>query len=283
MMGYRHFSSKHYAIVLMLALMLISLPQAEAKDKFVETTQTITQLEDSDHYFDGEQQSVAPAASFIQVRDHHRVLLQNDQAVIEGLYPEIRVTYAPMKKWVKAVNRELQKRYSRTEQDMLKDYRQRSGAGVVIPPGHYWSKLSISQWGRADTEILSFCLREASYFDGAHPSWSYITKTYDAVLGKELSIADVVISKEKLLAALARAFRREYDERYVYSGNIDIELAKVHSGETWQESLHWLMLSDGSLRVFYAPYVLGPFASGEFILTIPRTEEPQLFRADRLY
>lgn len=279
-----HFSGKTVAVALAVATALAIMPQAEAKDKFVETTQMITQVEESDHYFDGEQQSVAPAADFVQVCDHHRVLLDNNgKAAIEGLYPEIRITYAPMKKWGKAVNRKIRQQYNRAEQQMLKDYQESTTSGAVMMPGHYWSKLSVCQWGRTDTEVLSFCLRDASYFDGAHPSWSYLTKTYDAVQGRELSIDDVVVSEDELLAALARAFRREYDERYVYSGNIDTELAKVHSGENWQQHLRWLMLPDGGLRVFYAPYVLGPFASGEFILTIPRAEEPQLFRADRLY
>lgn len=270
------------------AVSLLTVPAVAAKEHVQENTQMLYGVATSDRCFQEDNTQVTPPVTGLAVREHQRVWLdEKKRAVIHCSYPEILVEsedYQPMQAWLQTVNENFQKLAQSNEKTMREFYEDRPE--YLQDADGYESKATICQWGRTDTEILSFAVRNYGYVVGGHPAWQYLTYTYDTVQKKALSIDDVVVSREKLLAAVARAFRKQYDEAYVYAGNIDTALSQYHvttKGGTWQETVRWVMMPDGGLRIFYAPYMIAPFASGEFIVTIERTDEPQLFNPNMLY
>ena len=143
----------------------------------------------------------------------------------------------------------------------------------------YFDYSVITKWGRVDEQIVSFCSFGISYTGGVHPMHGEGGTTFDAKTGKEVSLAAIVTSREALLRALATAFLTQYPgrEEDLFAYDIDEQLKRFHTPEKGFDTFSWYMGTHGELVFLYPPYALAPYASGDFTLTIERTDAPELF------
>lgn len=167
------------------------------------------------------------------------------------------------------------------DEKMLRDAVQFVAENGITMYAPYYAGHVIADYGRADDEVMSLCVRDEYYMGGAHPHHSYWGWNLDLRTGKQLALHDVVTSRRAYLTAAAKAFRAQYPGRedQTFERAIGREMESVTPLLDWDRNIVWIMLPEGGIRVYYSVYELAPYAAGDFILTLTPEENPRLFTA----
>ncbi|MBE6911308.1 MAG: DUF3298 and DUF4163 domain-containing protein [Ruminococcaceae bacterium] len=122
---------------------------------------------------------------------------------------------------------------------------------------------------RGDDTVLSIQLYYNGYSGGAHGFYSNGGVTFDTKTGEKISFSDVVVNKSAFLDAVAEKLDKRREELcFGESTNI----RELIDGENMFE---WTLEND-SVTVYFAPYVIAPFAAGAPSVTISAAEYPGL-------
>lgn len=108
--------------------------------------------------------------------------------------------------------------------------------------------------------VASVVFREDSSGGGAHGNWVYTTISYELESGRELTLNDLLPGADEPAVALGTLVLRELRGGTVSEAearDMDVDMAR-------------LALTPEGVRVFYAPYEIGSYADGEFIVNIPK-------------
>lgn len=126
---------------------------------------------------------------------------------------------------------------------------------------------------------LSLSASVSSYQGGAHPNHGFDAMVWDKQAGKKLDPDDMFTSEAALSRVIRRDFCREIDKQRATKRG---EPVKSGSGELFSdcidpvESTVILGSSNGKafdrIGILVAPYAAGPYAEGEYEVTLPVTE-----------
>ena len=276
------------AAVLLLAplaplLSIVPLAAASAHAAVLNDTIKESTRPAVDSYNIAEGRSLKAPVRWLIVEDHRTEAYDADGKLVAcSSYPTLRVKgegHAALSRALAAWNK-------KQAPDPTKDFSSayRHSKEDRERRGHQFSTYSdyslITEWGRVDDRVVSFCLYNTAYLGGAHPMHGRRGTTFDVSTGKEVRLAQIVTSREALLQMLAAAFRAQYPakrESELFEKDIKKQLEKRHPAKEGLDSFSWYMGTRGELVFHYSPYALAPYASGDFKLTIERTDAPQLF------
>ena len=121
---------------------------------------------------------------------------------------------------------------------------------------------------RADSNILSVRFYNESYSGGVHGYFFHYGHTYDVKTGKALSLTDVVTDLDELKKTIIPLLKEKY------GSHIDVDLETTFADFT-EENFFWSLTPVG-LELYFAPYMLAAYASGELYLALPFAEYPEL-------
>lgn len=130
-----------------------------------------------------------------------------------------------------------------------------------------------AQIARVDDKVLSISVGSESYYGGAHGYYGTSGYVYDSQTGEELSILDVVSSKEDLKAAAQEIFSRDYPMLIESEPGCEDYL---NESLDKPENLNWCM-GPTTLDIYYNPYELASYAAGAQTIQIRYADYPNLF------
>ena len=136
-----------------------------------------------------------------------------------------------------------------------------------------YTDISSSQISRLDDKVLSIVNSFSNYYGGAHGYYGNSGFNYDVATGEELSLLDVVSSLDDLRTAAQEVFSRDY--AFIVENEPGSEEALSDSFND-EEALEWSLGPD-ALTLYYNPYYLASYASGQQVLDIRYEDYPNLF------
>lgn len=122
---------------------------------------------------------------------------------------------------------------------------------------------------RIDPNVLSLYGTKSGYAGGAHPSHESISVTYDLTTGKVLLLSDLLnpgCSAADLTPMVIEALEVISQEQYLYSDYTATVEERFGHGLGVEDG--WYLSNDG-LCIFFSPYEIAPYATGEVKATIP--------------
>ena len=183
-----------------------------------------------------------------------------------GDYPQLD---AALYYWSKGIN----ETYMAWVEEAAAEMKSAPGADQAASPAAYRTLLGTVV--RADTSIVSLlCSAESYRFGAAHPDYGYQTAAFDPASGKPLALSDVLKDRAGFLARVGEELNAQYGKDSFFSD------VKEMVGGMADEDLVWTA-DNGGVTLYFNPYILAPFAEGEFVVTIPYAGNENLF-ADRL-
>lgn len=144
---------------------------------------------------------------------------------------------------------------------------------------------------RADDRVVSMFVSMTQYSGGAHGIYGNTPVNYDARTGKKLNLADVITSEDGFADLVKDALESKYaDELEMFYG-LDDSLSHYTTGDVsedqdimdddYQYSYTWALDHEG-LEIYFGPYELAPYASGDQSVVLKYSDHPDLFVADYL-
>ena len=121
---------------------------------------------------------------------------------------------------------------------------------------------------RVDERVISLIERNSEYTGGAHGSWGSSGITFDAENGEILELSDLLTDAEGF---------QEKAEEYILSRLAEREAEGLFPDyentirQMWTNGPNWYLDAAGITFVFQ-PYLIGPWAMGEVLVTVPYTE-----------
>lgn len=122
---------------------------------------------------------------------------------------------------------------------------------------------------RIDPNVLSLYGAKTGYAGGAHPSHESISVTYDLTTGKALLLSDLLnpgCNASDLTPLVIEVLEIISQEHYLYSDYTAIVEERFGQGLDVEEG--WYLSNEG-LCIFFSPYEIAPYATGEVKATIP--------------
>lgn len=122
---------------------------------------------------------------------------------------------------------------------------------------------------RIDPNVLSLYGTKTGYAGGAHPSHESISVTYDLTTGKALLLSDLLnpgCNASDLTPLVIEVLEIISQEHYLYSDYTAIVEERFGQGLDVEEG--WYLSNEG-LCIFFSPYEIAPYATGEVKTTIP--------------
>ena len=124
--------------------------------------------------------------------------------------------------------------------------------------------------------MISIRMTNYAYFNGAHPSTTYRSRTFQMILEKELSLADVLDTDyDKACEIVSGAFGDYLKEIDDY-GDIALNIKNKASNVSWY-------LTDDALMLYFNQYEVGPYAIGAPEAKIPYTGPSGTVKIDLSY
>lgn len=133
---------------------------------------------------------------------------------------------------------------------------------------------------RADRKTVS--LKEEGYFyaGGAHGMYWHSGVSFDTESGNILTLSDVITDYDELYEYVKEELPKVYDKDMFFE-NYE-ELLEEYFADPDSVESNWYLDSEG-LQMVFNPYLLGPYASGIQMVTVPYGEEPGLVKEEYWY
>ncbi len=182
----------------------------------------------------------------------------------EDTYPGIKKALDSFNKSVNSVSED----YSQSE--LIEMAKEQKASSEYFT---YYMDSFNAQIARVDDKVLSISVGSESYYGGAHGYYGTSGYVYDSQTGEELSILDVVSSKEDLKAAAQEIFSRDYPMLIESEPGCEDYL---NESLDKPENLNWCM-GPTTLDIYYNPYELASYAAGAQTIQIRYADYPNLF------
>lgn len=136
---------------------------------------------------------------------------------------------------------------------------------------------------RLDEKVLSFYGTEIGYSGGVHPNQVCMSANFDMVTGAFLSLEDVLTSSDAatdLSEQIIQQLTENRDTYQLYDGYESV-IADRFSGNSsnWTQQTDWYF-SDSGLCVFFSPYDLAPYVSGQILIEISYSQLHDILKND---
>jgi len=132
---------------------------------------------------------------------------------------------------------------------------------------------------RADSRVLSLLEYTSLYSGGAHGSYETRCMNLDPETGREISLTDVVNDPARFAELVITELHRQYgNEEGAYNADHEEQIRRMFGGATGADEYQapW-SIGYNEINVYFDHYVLGPYAAGEFHVTVPFSDAPELF------
>lgn len=145
-----------------------------------------------------------------------------------------------------------------------------AGDAAFGEPTDYYRYSIIQQLetARVDAGVISLIEMNSEYTGGAHGSYGSSGITFDAESGEILELSDLLTDTEGF---------QERAEEYILSRLAEREPEGLFSDyeniirQMWKSEPDWYLDAAGITFIFH-PYLIGPWAMGEVLVTVPYTE-----------
>lgn len=124
---------------------------------------------------------------------------------------------------------------------------------------------------RADEVAFTLVHSVNDYYGGAHGMYGVYADNIDTATGENLEFSEVVFDIEGFKDYVAEDLIYKYGENEFY--DLDSALDDTFADIS---SINW-MLGYNGVTIYFGPYVLAPYASGDFYATVYFDEAPRLF------
>ncbi len=131
---------------------------------------------------------------------------------------------------------------------------------------------------RVDARVISLIESNSEYTGGAHGSWGSSGVTFDAESGALLELEDLLTDQEGFQETAEAYILGRLAEREPEGLFPDYE--SIVSG-MWESGPNWYLDAAGITFIFQ-PYLIGPWAMGEVLVTFPYTEAAGYLSEDYL-
>lgn len=131
---------------------------------------------------------------------------------------------------------------------------------------------------RLDRSVLSLYGSEVSFGGGLHSAYTPVSVNYDLLTGEALNIQDILSDDYNAsticdLIVEALAPHAETGELF---GDYELVIRDIFEGE-WLDMTAWYLSEEG-LCFYFAPYEIGPYASGTMVAEIPYSKLPGILQ-----
>lgn len=197
--------------------------------------------------------------------------------IISESHPVVCIYYGDENKYPKLSkaledNNKSEKEYLLKFLDENKDY----ATERFLEDGEYFNPFesSITPYvRRADTLVTSILYFGYEYMGGAHGNYYYFGKNYDTKTGKELTLSDVIVDKEKLAEAVSELLDKHWSGADL---NESVDIAKLIKDE---KTISWTLDYNG-ITIYFMPYSIASYAAGAQIVTVSNVEYPDILKAE---
>ena len=185
-----------------------------------------------------------------------------------SLIDEDTKKYPELAKKVAELSAEISAEYEKYVDSTLETYEEEFGEMSWRPTLYSRIKTNVI---RADEAAFTLVHSVDDYYGGAHGMYGIYADNIDTATGEELELSDVVVDIEGLRDYVADDLIYKYGESEFYDleSSLDDTFADT-------SSINWILGYNG-LTIYFGPYVLGPFASGDFSATVYFDEASRLF------
>lgn len=216
--------------------------------------------------------SPSPAAAAVAAVAH-TVSISNDLIEFEYGYPAAAATIPALKS---ALDGDLASRQRELEDNARTGRKDAKEGGFEFHPFGYWIDWKVV----ADLPgWLSLSTGVDSFEGGAHPNHGFDAMVWDKTANLRRNAVDLFVSKQKLSSVIRVNFCREIDkQRTVKRG----EPVKPKSGDMFSDCIDpvdsTIILGSSNHQTFdrigvlVAPYDAGPYAEGDYAVTLPVTD-----------
>ncbi len=131
---------------------------------------------------------------------------------------------------------------------------------------------------RIDPNVLSLYGSQTSYAGGPHPTSECISVTYDLTNGNVLTLGDVLspnCTAADLTPLVNDVLAKLSEETYLYSDYT--ATVEERFGQGFGTDQGWYLSNEG-LCIYFSPYEIAPYSSGEIVATIPYEDLGGLMR-----
>jgi hypothetical protein len=131
---------------------------------------------------------------------------------------------------------------------------------------------------RIDPNVLSLFGAQTSYAGGAHPYSESVSVTYDLTNGNVLLLGDILnpgCTAADLTPLVINVLENLSEEYYLYSDYT--ATVEERFGQGLDSEQGWYLSAEG-LCIYFSPYEIAPYSTGEVIATIPYDQLNGLLR-----
>lgn len=138
---------------------------------------------------------------------------------------------------------------------------------------------------RVDEKVLSLFGTEIAYSGGVHPNQICVSATFDMVSGELLQMDDILINDSAATALsqlIIESLTANKNEYQIYDGYASV-INERYGGaaDNWKDQTDWYLSSNG-LCVYFSPYDIAPYVSGQIIVEIPYNQLSSIVKDDFL-
>ncbi len=142
--------------------------------------------------------------------------------------------------------------------------------GAALPEPNLsdaWYANTIYSVFRPSNRYVSVLFNHHEYTGGAHGNSTYLALTFDVTTGARLALGDVFADEQAALALLVpRIADGVQAQKDADAAPVDRDPAAVDA------DMNRIVLVPEGARVYYAPYEMGSYAEGEFIVELGKEE-----------
>lgn len=138
---------------------------------------------------------------------------------------------------------------------------------------------------RIDEKVLSLFGAEVAYSGGHHPNTVCVSASFDMVTGTLLTLEDVLVDGSaatelsQLIIEDLTAHKKEYQLYDGYATVVNERYGGVAAN--WMDQPAWYFSNVG-LCVYFSPYDIAPYVSGQILVEIPYDQLTDIVKADYL-
>lgn len=203
--------------------------------------------------------------------DDDNVALLNQQYATLTLPSDLKARYPQLERALVEYNTMLTRQATTMRERSTEQAREQRGHMPKYFHAYYSNSDLIVR--RADSTVFSLLNNSSDYLGGAHGMYGWIGVNFDVETGKRLTISDVCTDADKLIEAIVKRLRADYDERYFFE-ELDEKIIKLVAEDTIN-----FVIEPRGVTFIFNPYAIAPYASGMMVTTILFREQPSLFKA----
>ncbi len=226
--------------------------------------------------------SEAEADASIQIVNHLLSCEANGEKLAEGRYPEIIISdelsgqYPKLKETLSEQNA-FWKNFAESAVSEYGGYKMIDERELDTP---YYMETAADVL-RADDSVFAVLEYLYDYSGGAHPNHLTESINIDPVTGKRLEIQDVLKDSDTAAGTIKDVLYETFPDMtdefdsFIYFTEEESDVVGAFKTKISNDTFTWSLVPEG-LKIFFSPYEIASYASGDFEILLPYDKYPEL-------